>query len=73
MSLKTSPVQKALFLNAIKFSYTASRGIHYRGATLATTEVVQQIIDVFNGQPARYAVNAPFLKAEAMPFPCSVP
>jgi D-3-phosphoglycerate dehydrogenase len=36
--------------------------------TLATTEVVQQIIDVFNGQPARYAVNAPFIKAEAMPF-----
>jgi D-3-phosphoglycerate dehydrogenase len=36
--------------------------------TLAATEVVQQIIDVFNGQPARYAVNAPFIKAEAMPF-----
>jgi D-3-phosphoglycerate dehydrogenase len=36
--------------------------------TLATTEVVQQIIDVFNGQPARYAVNAPFIKAEALPF-----
>ncbi len=36
--------------------------------TLATTEVVQQIIDVFHGQPARYAVNAPFIKAEAMPF-----
>ena len=36
--------------------------------TLAATEVVQQIIDVFNGQPAKYAVNAPFIKAEAMPF-----
>ena len=36
--------------------------------TLATTEVVQQIIDVFNGQPARYAINAPFIKAEALPF-----
>ncbi|MFA5628932.1 MAG: phosphoglycerate dehydrogenase [Dehalococcoidales bacterium] len=36
--------------------------------TLATTEVVQQIIDVFNGLPARYAVNAPFIKAEALPF-----
>jgi D-3-phosphoglycerate dehydrogenase len=35
--------------------------------TLAATEVVQQIIDVFNGQPARYSVNAPLVKAEAMP------
>ncbi|MDD4873697.1 MAG: phosphoglycerate dehydrogenase [Dehalococcoidales bacterium] len=35
---------------------------------LASTEVIQQIIDVFNGRPARYAVNAPFIKAEAMSF-----
>jgi len=41
--------------------------------TLAATEVVQQIIDVFNGQPAKYAVNAPFIKAEANAFPFPVP
>jgi D-3-phosphoglycerate dehydrogenase len=34
---------------------------------LAATEVVKQIIDVFKGQPVRYAVNAPFISAEALP------
>ncbi|GAI69537.1 unnamed protein product, partial [marine sediment metagenome] len=33
--------------------------------TLAATEVAKQVIDVFNGQPARYAVNAPLVSAEA--------
>ncbi len=33
---------------------------------LAATEVAKQIADVFNGQPARYAVNAPFISSEAM-------
>ncbi len=35
--------------------------------TLAATEIVKQIIDVFNGKPARYAVNAPLITAEALP------
>jgi D-3-phosphoglycerate dehydrogenase len=35
--------------------------------TLAATEIVKQIIDVFNGQPARYAVNAPLVSTEALP------
>ncbi len=34
---------------------------------LAATEVARQIVDVFRGQPARYAVNAPFISSEAMP------
>ncbi len=34
--------------------------------TLAATEIAKQIIDVFNGQPARYAVNAPLISAEAL-------
>ena len=33
--------------------------------TLAATEVVKQVIDVFNGQPAKYAVNTPLMSAEA--------
>ena len=36
--------------------------------TLAATEIAKQIIDVFNGQPARYAVNAPLIAAEALPI-----
>jgi D-3-phosphoglycerate dehydrogenase len=34
---------------------------------LAATEVARQVVDVFKGQPARYAVNAPFISVEAMP------
>ncbi|HEX79096.1 MAG TPA: phosphoglycerate dehydrogenase [Dehalococcoidia bacterium] len=35
--------------------------------TLAATEVARQIVDVFKGKPARYAVNAPFISVEALP------
>jgi len=35
--------------------------------TLAATEVAQQIVDVFNGRSARYAVNAPFISVEDLP------
>ncbi len=33
---------------------------------LATTDIVEQIIDVFNGKPAKYAVNAPFIPPEML-------
>jgi len=33
---------------------------------MAAIDVAKQIIDVFNGQPARYAVNAPFISAETL-------
>ncbi|MFC2066642.1 phosphoglycerate dehydrogenase [Chloroflexota bacterium] len=33
---------------------------------LAAREVAEQVIDVFKGQPARYAVNAPFIPPEAL-------
>ena len=32
----------------------------------AARDVAEQIIDVFRGQPARYAVNAPFISAETL-------
>jgi D-3-phosphoglycerate dehydrogenase len=34
---------------------------------LAAIDVVKQVIDVFNGQTARYAINAPFISAESLP------
>jgi len=34
---------------------------------LATSDVVDQVIDIFNGAPARYAVNAPFIAVESIP------
>jgi len=33
---------------------------------MAARDVARQIIDVFQGQPARYAVNAPFISAEIL-------
>ncbi len=33
----------------------------------ASVDVARQVIDVFKGQPARYAVNAPFISAESLP------
>jgi D-3-phosphoglycerate dehydrogenase len=33
---------------------------------MAARDVAEQIIDVFNGHPARYAVNAPFIPAEML-------
>lgn len=35
--------------------------------SLAAVEVANQIVDVFSGQPARFAVNAPFIASDAMP------
>lgn len=34
---------------------------------MATSDVVTQVIDVFEGRPARYAVNAPYIPAESLP------
>jgi len=33
---------------------------------MAAKDIAKQIIDVFKGQPARYAVNAPFISVEAL-------
>lgn len=33
---------------------------------MAARDVAEQIVDVFNGRPARYAVNAPFIPAEML-------
>ncbi|TFG45153.1 MAG: phosphoglycerate dehydrogenase, partial [Dehalococcoidia bacterium] len=34
---------------------------------MATSDVVAQVIDVFEGRPARYAVNAPYIPVESLP------
>jgi D-3-phosphoglycerate dehydrogenase len=34
---------------------------------LATSDVVDQVIDIFSGAPARYAVNAPYIALESLP------
>ncbi|MFC2013706.1 phosphoglycerate dehydrogenase [Chloroflexota bacterium] len=34
---------------------------------MAAIDVAKQIVDIFKGQPARYAVNAPFIPIETLP------
>ena len=61
------PCTQSILFSSPKIIVTPHLGASTGEAqTLAATEVVQQIIDVFNGQPARYSVNAPLVKAEAM-------
>ena len=62
------PCTKSILFGCNKIIVTPHLGASTNEAqTLAATEVVQQIIDVFNGQPARYAVNAPLVSAEVLP------
>ncbi|RJO62225.1 MAG: phosphoglycerate dehydrogenase [Dehalococcoidia bacterium] len=62
------PCTKSILFGCSKIIVTPHLGASTNEAqTLAATEVVQQIIDVFNGQPAKYAVNAPLVSAEVLP------
>ena len=62
------PCTKSVLFGSPKIIVTPHLGASTAEAqTLAATEVIQQIIDVFQGRPAKYAVNAPLISAEAMP------
>jgi len=61
------PCTQSILFSSDKIIVTPHLGASTTEAqVLAATEVAQQIVDVLNGQPARYAVNAPFISAEAM-------
>ncbi|MCL2140470.1 MAG: phosphoglycerate dehydrogenase [Dehalococcoidia bacterium] len=63
------PCTQSILFNSNKIIVTPHLGASTNEAqTLAATEVVYQIIDVFNGKPARYAVNAPLVSAETLPL-----
>jgi len=62
------PCTESVLFNSDKIIVTPHLGASTTEAqTLAATEIAKQVIDIFNGQPARYAVNAPLISAEAMP------
>jgi D-3-phosphoglycerate dehydrogenase len=62
------PCTQSILFSCNKIIVTPHLGASTAEAqTLAATEVIQQIIDVFQGRPAKYAVNAPLISAEAMP------
>jgi D-3-phosphoglycerate dehydrogenase len=61
------PCTQSILFTSPKIIVTPHLGASTAEAqTLAATEVIEQIIDVFNGKPAKYAVNAPMIAAEAM-------
>ena len=60
------PCTESILFGSDKIIVTPHLGASTTEAqTLAATEVAKQVIDVFNSQPARYAVNAPLVSAEA--------
>ncbi|MCL1885540.1 MAG: phosphoglycerate dehydrogenase [Dehalococcoidia bacterium] len=62
------PCTQSILFSSNKIIVTPHLGASTAEAqTLAATEVVQQIIDVLNGKPAKYAVNAPLISAEVLP------
>jgi len=62
------PCTKSILFENDKIIVTPHLGASTTEAqVLAATEVAHQIVDVFNGRSARYAVNAPFISAEDLP------
>ena len=62
------PCTQSILFSTPKIIVTPHLGASTAEAqTLAATEVIQQVIDVFEGRPAKYAVNAPLIPAEALP------
>jgi len=62
------PCTESILFESDKIIVTPHLGASTTEAqVLAATEVAEQVVDIFKGQPARYAVNAPFISAEAIP------
>ena len=61
------PCTESIFFNSDKTLVTPHLGASTKEAQdMASTQTLEQIIDVFNGQPARYSVNAPKVPADAV-------
>jgi len=65
---KEEPCTESILFGNEKIIVTPHLGASTKEAqSLAAADVARQIVDIFNGHPARYAVNAPLISAEAMP------
>jgi len=63
----TEPVTKSILFETDNIIVTPHLGASTTEAqAMAAKDVAEQVVDIFNGQPARYAVNAPFITAETM-------
>ncbi len=65
----TEPMTKSSLFSSDKIIVTPHLGASTTEAqAMAATDVARQVIDVFKGLPARYAVNAPFISPEILPL-----
>jgi len=63
----TEPATKSILFKDDNIIVTPHLGASTTEAqAVAATDIARQIIEVFKGQPARYAVNAPFIPAETL-------
>ncbi len=64
---ETEPTTKSPLFEVDSIIVTPHLGASTAEAqVMAARDVAEQIIDIFKGQPAKYAVNAPFISTEAM-------
>ncbi len=63
----TEPITKSVLFEEPNIIVTPHLGASTTEAqAMAARDVAEQIIDILKGQPARYAVNSPFISAEAL-------
>lgn len=63
----TEPTTESVLFESDNIIVTPHLGASTTEAqVMAARDVAEQIVDVFNGHPARYAVNAPFIPAEML-------
>src|SRR3972149_6610503 len=63
----TEPITDSILFKNDKIIVTPHLGAStVEAQALVSEDVAEQIVDIFNGQPAQYAVNAPFISAETL-------
>ncbi len=63
----TEPITSSILFEVDNIIVTPHLGASTTEAqAVVVKDVAEQIIDIFKGQPARYAVNAPFISAETL-------
>ncbi len=63
----TEPITESILFKSDNIVVTPHLGAStIEAQALVSEDVAEQIVDIFNGQPAQYAVNAPFISAETL-------
>ena len=63
----TEPMTKSVLFESDNIIVTPHLGASTAEAQVVSARIVaEQVIDIFNGKPARYAVNAPFISFETL-------